>query len=95
MQVILHIQTVGVMLKLKALETGKPQIEDVVIQLANKEHMFLQVNVSPHFNEHGVAIGVSMVYVNITEHVMFIIVVSIDKLPKTTKHFCKCFWFKI
>ena len=39
MQVILHIETAGVMLKLKALETGKPQIEDVAIQLANKEHM--------------------------------------------------------
>ena len=83
------------MLKLKALETGKPQIEDVAIQLANKEHMIWQVNVSPYFNEHGVAIGVSMVSVNMTEHVMFIIVFLIDKLPKTTKHFCKCFWLKI
>ena len=39
MQVILHIDTAGVMLKLKALETRKPQTEDVVIQLANREHM--------------------------------------------------------
>ena len=95
MQVILHIETAGVMLKLKALETGKPQTEDVAIQLANKEHMIWQVNASPHFNEHGDAIGVSMVYVNITEHTMFIIVDLIEKLPKTTKHCCKCFWFKI
>ena len=95
MQVILHIETARVMLKLKALETGKPQTEDVAIQLANKEHMVLQVNASPHFNEHGVAIGVSMVSINITKDVMFIIVVLIDKLPTTTTHFCKCFWFKI
>ena len=95
MQVILHIETAGVMLKLKALETRKPQPEDVAIQLANKEHMTWHVNARPHFNEHDAAIGVSMVSVNITEHVMFIIVVLIDKLPKTTKHFCKCFWFKI
>ena len=95
MQVILHIETTGVMLKFKALETRKPQIEDVAIQLANKEHMVWQVNASPHFNEHGVAIGVSMVSINITKYVMFIIVVLIDKLPKTTTHFCKCFWFKI
>ena len=66
-----------------------------MIQPANKEHMIWMVNASPHFNKHGAAIGVSMVSVNITEHVMFIIVVLIDKLPKTTKHFCKCFWFKI
>ena len=39
MHVILHIETAGVMLKLKALETGKPQTEDVAIQLVNKEHM--------------------------------------------------------
>ena len=39
MQVILHIETAGVMLKLKSLETGKPQTKDVAIQLANKEHM--------------------------------------------------------
>ena len=58
MQVILHIETAGVLLKLKPLETGKPQIEDVAIQLANKEHMIWQVNASPHFNEHGVVIGV-------------------------------------
>ena len=31
MQVIIHIETTGVMLKLKSLETGKPQIEDVAI----------------------------------------------------------------
>ena len=91
MQVILHIETAGVLLKLKHLETGKPQIEDVAIQLANREHMIWQVNASPHFNEHGVAIGASMVSVNITEDVMFIIVVLIDKLPKTTKHFCEFF----
>ena len=66
MQVILHIEIAAVMLKLKALETGKTQKEDVSISLASKEHMVWQVNVSPHFNEHGVAIGVSMVYVNIT-----------------------------
>ena len=77
------------------METGKPQTEDVAIQLVNKEHMIRQVNVSPYFNEHGVDIGVPMVFVNINEHVMFIIVLLIDKLPKTTKHFCKCFWFKI
>ena len=82
-------------MKLKDLETGKPQTEDVAIQLVNKEHMIWQVNASPHFNEHGVVIGVPMVSVNINEHVMFITVVLIDKLPKTTKHFCKCFWFKI
>ena len=80
------------MLKLKALETGKLQTENVAIQLANKEHMIWKVNASPHFNEHGVAIGVSMVSINITKDVMFIIVVLIDKLPKTTKHFCKCFF---
>ena len=95
MQVILHIQIAGVMLKLKALETRKPQTEDVAIQLAKKEHMIWQVNASPHFNEHGAAIWVSIVSVNITEHVMFIIVFLIDMLPKTTKHFCKFFWFKI
>ena len=39
MQVILHIETTSAMLKLKALEIGKPQTEDVAIQLANKEHM--------------------------------------------------------
>ena len=50
MQVILHIETVGDMLKLKDLETGKPQTEDVAIQLANKEHMISKVNASPHFN---------------------------------------------
>ena len=95
MHVIIHTETARVLLKLKALETRKPQTEDVAIQLANKEHMIWQVNASPHFNEHGIAIGVSMASVNITEHVTFIIVVLIDKLPKTTKHFCKCFWFKI
>ena len=58
MQVILHIETTGVMLKLKALETGKPQTEDVVIQLVNREHMIWKVNASPHFNEHGATIGV-------------------------------------
>ena len=39
MHVIFHIESAGVMLKLKSLETGKPQTEDVEIQLVNKEHM--------------------------------------------------------
>ena len=39
MQIILHIEIAGVMLKLKSLETRKPQTEDVAIRVANKEHM--------------------------------------------------------
>jgi len=36
---MLHIETAGVSLKLKVVETGKPQTQDVAIHLANKYHM--------------------------------------------------------
>lgn len=68
-EVMLHIETAGVRLKLKALETGKPQTEDVSIHLDNKDHMVWWVNATPHFNEQDAVIGVSMVSVNITEQV--------------------------
>lgn len=68
-EVLFHIETAGVRLKLKALETGKPQTEDVAIHLPNKDHMVWWVNATPHFNEEGTVIGVSMVAVNITEQV--------------------------
>lgn len=68
-EVMFHIETAGIRLKLKALETGKPQTEDVAIHLPNKDHMVWWVNATPHFNEQGAVIGVSMVSVNITEQV--------------------------
>lgn len=68
-EVMLHIETAGVRLKLKSLETGKPQTEDVAIHLANKDHMIWRVNATPHFNEQGAVMGISMVSVNITEQV--------------------------
>lgn len=68
-EVMLHIETAGVKLKLKSLETGKPQTEDVAIHLTNKDHMIWRVNATPHFNEQGAVIGISMVSVNITEQV--------------------------
>lgn len=90
-----HIETAGVRLKLKALETGKPQTEDVAIHLPNKDHMVWWVNATPHFNEEGTVIGVSMVAVNISEQVMLIIIILVllDKSLENT--FLNDFFFKL
>jgi hypothetical protein len=50
---MLHIENIGVSLKLKALKTRKPQIEDLVIHLAKKFHMVWKVNATLPFNEQG------------------------------------------